>query len=184
MHPIGHMGTPTQGPGQLGNRKSNTTEAPMGINQLIEAEIPRLRRYALKLTRDSRAADDLVQECLVRALGKQHLWREGSNLRAWLCTILHNLHVNEIRRRVRQGSTVDLGNIDVELVRPPPQEKILELRDVRRVLAGLTREQYDAVILIGLGGWTYERTARATRVPIGTVRSRLSRGRQKLKLAA
>ena len=68
----------------------------------IEAEIPRLRRFARALTHDVIAADDLVQDCLTRALGKLHLWEEGTDLRAWLFTILHNQHVNHIRRKVRK----------------------------------------------------------------------------------
>ena len=73
----------------------------------IEA-IPRLRRYARALTRDLVAADDLVQDCLTRALGKLHLWREGTDLRAWLFTILHNQHVSRIRRRMREGAAVEV----------------------------------------------------------------------------
>jgi RNA polymerase sigma-70 factor (ECF subfamily) len=154
------------------------------IRQAVETEIPCLQRYALKLTRDGRAAEDLVQECLVRALGKQHLWREDSNLRAWLCTILHNLYVNDIRRAVRTGTVVELGEVEEQLVDPPAQEKVLALRDINRALAGLTDGQRDAVILIGLDGWSYERVAKAAGLPIGTICSRLRRGRDRLKLAA
>src|ERR687886_726788 len=68
--------------------------------------IPRLRRYARALTRDVTRADDLVQACLERAVAKQHLWEPGTDLRAWLFTILHNQHVNEVRRSVREGSNV------------------------------------------------------------------------------
>ena len=72
--------------------------------RLLEAEIPRLRRYARALTRDVARADDLVQSCLTRAVAKQHLWQPGTDLRAWLFTILHNQHVNDVRRSVREGS--------------------------------------------------------------------------------
>src|SRR5258706_15084988 len=72
----------------------------------LEALIPRLRRYARALTRDVARADDLVQSCLTRALGKQHLWQPGSDLRAWLFTILHNQYVNEVRLSVREGVNV------------------------------------------------------------------------------
>jgi RNA polymerase sigma-70 factor (ECF subfamily) len=156
----------------------------MDMNRAVEAEIPCLRRYAHKLMRDHAAAEELVQECLVRGLSKQHLWREGTNLRAWLCTILHNQYVNEIRRSVREGTVVELSEVDEQLARPPEQEKVLELRDVRRALTRLTDGQRDAVILIGLDGWTYERVAKAAGLPVGTIRSRLSRGRDRLKLAA
>ena len=85
----------------------------------IEAEIPRLRRYARALTRDVVSADDLVQDCLTRALGKLHLWQEGSDLRAWLFTILHNQYVNHIRRAVREGATVALNEPEPLLSRAP-----------------------------------------------------------------
>ena len=74
--------------------------------RLLEVEIPRLRRYARALTRDVARADDLVQSCLTRAVAKQHLWQPGTDLRAWLFTILHNQHVNDVRRSVREGVNV------------------------------------------------------------------------------
>src|SRR3954452_10145912 len=76
------------------------------FSRLVEAEIPRLRRYARALTRDATRADDLVQSCLTRAVAKQHLWQAGTDLRAWVFAILHNQHVNEVRRSVREGVTV------------------------------------------------------------------------------
>jgi hypothetical protein len=83
----------------------------------IEAEIPRLRRYARALTRDNSAADDLVQDCLTRALGKLHLWQRGTDLRAWLFTILHNQYVNYVRRSVREGAAVGLTDSEPLLTR-------------------------------------------------------------------
>ena len=134
--------------------------------------------------RDHAAAEELVQECLVRGLSKQHLWREGTNLRAWLCTILHNQYVNEIRRIASEGVVVKLGEVDEQLAHPPAQDKVLELRDVRRALTQLTDGQRDAIILIGLDGWSYARVAKVAGLPVGTVRSRLSRGRDRLRPAA
>src|SRR2546421_4254357 len=78
------------------------------FGRLVEAEIPRLRRYARALTRDAVRADDLVQSCLARAVAKQHLWQAGTDLRAWLFTILHNQHVNDVRRSVREGISVEV----------------------------------------------------------------------------
>jgi RNA polymerase sigma-70 factor (ECF subfamily) len=154
------------------------------INRAVEAEIPCLRRYARKLTRDDAAAEDLLQECLVRGLGKQHLWREGTNLRAWLCTILHNLYVNEIRRSVREGVIVELTDLEGKLTHAPIQETRLELRDLNRALTKLTAGQRAVVLLIGLEGLEYQKVAETTGVPVGTVRSRLARGRKKLRMAA
>src|SRR6516162_11139387 len=84
--------------------------------QLLETEIPRLRRYARALTRDASRADDLVQSCLLRAVAKQHLWQPGTDLRAWLFTILHNQHVNDVRRSVREGIAFPLEDVAPVLV--------------------------------------------------------------------
>jgi RNA polymerase sigma-70 factor (ECF subfamily) len=156
----------------------------MDVNQAFEAEIPGLGRYALKLTRDAGTAEDLVQECLLRGLDKLHLWEEGTNLGAWLRTILHNQFVNQIRRASREGIVVELNEVEEPLSRPAPQETGLELRDVRRALNKLPEGQRDAVLLIGLEGLCYEHAARIMGVQIGTIRSRLWRGRDKLRTAA
>ena len=151
------------------------------IYRSIEAEIPRLRRYARALTRDVVAADDLVQDCLARALGKLHLWQEGTDLRAWLFTILHNQYVNQVRRAVREGVAVGLSETEPMLTRAPNQGKRLELRDLDRALAKLPEEQRSVILLVGLEGMRYEEVAKILDVPVGTVRSRLSRGREALR---
>jgi RNA polymerase sigma-70 factor (ECF subfamily) len=147
----------------------------------IEAEIPRLRRYARALTRDAVAADDLVQDCLVRGLAKQHLWKEGTDLRAWLFTILHNQYVNQVRRSVREGATVAVSETELSLTHAADQGKRLELRDLDRALAKLPDEQRTVILLVGLEGMRYEAVAEVIGVPVGTVRSRLSRGREALR---
>ncbi|MGC2202316.1 MAG: sigma-70 family RNA polymerase sigma factor [Stellaceae bacterium] len=147
----------------------------------IEAEIPRLRRYARALTRDVVTADDLVQDCLTRALGKLHLWQQGSDLRAWLFTILHNQYVNHIRRAVREGTAVGLNESEPLLSRAPQQGKRLELRDLERAISKLPDEQRTVILLIGLEGMRYEEVAAVLDVPVGTIRSRLSRGREALR---
>ncbi|HYE51989.1 MAG TPA: sigma-70 family RNA polymerase sigma factor [Azospirillaceae bacterium] len=147
----------------------------------IEQEIPRLRRFARAMVRDSALADDLVQECLERALSRLHLWQPGTNLRAWLFTILRNLHINGIRR---QQTFVDIdgeaqagigGAHGAQVVR-------LELRDLRRALDKLPQEQREVVLLIGLEGISYAEAADILQVSIGTVKSRLSRGRRALRI--
>jgi RNA polymerase sigma-70 factor (ECF subfamily) len=147
----------------------------------IEAEIPRLRRYALSLTRDTTAGDDLVQDCLVRAITKMHLWQEGTDLRAWLFTILHNQYVNQVRRAVREGVSVEASDVEPALSRGPAQDKCLELRDLDRALAKLPEEQRTVILLVGLEGMSYEAVAEIIGTPVGTVRSRLSRGRDELR---
>lgn len=151
------------------------------IYQSIEAEIPRLRRYARALTRDAIAADDLVQDCLTRALGKLHLWQKGTDLRAWLFTILHNQYVNYVRRSVREGAIVGLSDTEPLLTRAPQQGQRLELRDLERAISQLPEEQRSAILLVGLEGMRYEEVAAVLDVPVGTVRSRLSRGREALR---
>ena len=151
------------------------------IYQNIEAEIPRLRRYARALARDTAAADDLVQDCLARALGKLHLWQEGTDLRAWLFTILHNQYVNQVRRAVREGNAVGLSETEPMLTRAPHQGKSLELRDLQRAIDRLPEEQRSVILLVGLEGMRYEQVAEVLGVPVGTVRSRLSRGREALR---
>jgi RNA polymerase sigma-70 factor (ECF subfamily) len=126
-------------------------------------------------------ADDLVQDCLTRALGKLHLWQEGSDLRAWLFTILHNQYVNHIRRAVREGAMVGLNESEPLLRRAPQQSKRLELRDLERAIAKLPEEQRTVILLVGLEGMRYEEVAAILDVPVGTIRSRLSRGREALR---
>jgi RNA polymerase sigma-70 factor (ECF subfamily) len=151
------------------------------IRQKIEAHIPGLRRYARALTRDVVAADDLVQECLTRALSKLHFWREGTDLRAWLFTILHNQHVNHVRRAIRTGATIELDETWPQLSWAATQDKRLELRDLDRALGQLPAEQRAVILLVGLEGMSYDEVGIVLEVPVGTVRSRLSRGRLALR---
>jgi RNA polymerase sigma-70 factor (ECF subfamily) len=151
------------------------------IYRRIEEEIPRLRRYARALTREVTAADDLVQDCLARALSKVHLWQEGTDLRAWLFTILHNQYVNHVRRAVREGTAVGLSETEPNLTSQPNQNKRLELRDLERAIAKLPEEQRAVLLLVGLEGMRYEEVATVLDVPVGTIRSRLSRGREMLR---
>jgi RNA polymerase sigma-70 factor (ECF subfamily) len=155
------------------------------IRSRLVAEIPRLRRYARALTRDVTAADDLVQDCLMRAVSKSHLWQEGTDLRAWLFTILHNQFVNDVRRAVREGRTMALGDTESEtgttLTSAPNEDKRLELRDLERALAKLPDEQRSALLLVGMEGMNYDEAAAVLGVAIGTIRSRLSRGRDALR---
>lgn len=148
---------------------------------LLEAEIPRLRRYARALTRDVTRADDLVQSCLTRAVAKQHLWQPGTDLRAWLFTILHNQHVNAVRRSVREGISVAVEEMAPVLTVQSNAYATLRLRDLERAIASLPQEQRQVILLVGLEGMRYEEVAEIIGVPVGTVRSRLSRGRDQLR---
>jgi RNA polymerase sigma-70 factor (ECF subfamily) len=150
--------------------------------RLLEAEIPRLRRYARALTRDVSRADDLVQSCLTRAVAKQHLWQPGTDLRAWLFTILHNQNVNDVRRSAREGSNVSIEDAAPALTVEATAIDVLQLRDLEIALNKLAPEQRQVILLVGLEGLTYDEVAVILGIPIGTVRSRLSRGRDQLRL--
>ena len=151
------------------------------FTRLLETEIPRLRRYARALTRDASRADDLVQSCLTRAIAKQHLWQPGTDLRAWLFTILHNQHVNDVRRATREGVSVPVEDIGPMLTVQSNAMATLQLRDLERAIGALPVEQRQVILLIGLEGMSYEDAAAILDIPVGTVRSRLSRGRDQLR---
>jgi len=152
------------------------------FGRLLESEIPRLRRYARALTRNTAKADDLVQSSLVRALEKQHLWQPGSNLRAWLFTILHNQHVNDVRHSLREGSLGSVEDVEPVWRVEPVVDASLQLRDLRRGINTLSHEQREVLLLVGLEGMRYEQVADILGIPVGTVRSRLSRARTALRL--
>lgn len=145
--------------------------------------IPRLRRYARALTGDNSAADDLVQDALERALVKQALWREGTDLRAWLFTVMHNIFINQVRSAAANRLVpMDDAAADV-LAEPSPAQATdrLEIRDLDAALQALPEDQRAVVLLVGLEQMSYDEAARVLDVPIGTVMSRLSRGRERLR---
>ena len=146
----------------------------------IEQHIPRLRRYARALVRDRYAADDLVQDTLERAWNKLHLWRQGSDMRAWLFTIMHNVFVNQARSR-RQDMERGMEEMPVIAVRGH-QGQELELLDMDRALQMLPSEQREVLLLVAIEELSYGETSKALGVPIGTVMSRLSRARERLRL--
>jgi RNA polymerase sigma-70 factor, ECF subfamily len=153
------------------------------FRELIEAQIPRLRRYALALTRDHDRADDLVHDTVVRGIAKEHLWEAGTDLRAWLFTILHNLRVNDVRRGLREGTAVDIQNVPDAIVATTDPSASRTLFELDRAMGQIAEEQRQVILLIGLEGMSYEDAAAVVGVPIGTIRSRLSRGRDALRAA-
>ena len=165
---------------QSDGRKPDT--ANQSLRAQIEALIPRLRRYARAMARDPVAADDLVQDCLVRALGKIHLWEKGTDLRAWLFTILHNQYFSHARQAARQPDIIELHKCNPGLALSPAQTVRLELRDLERAIAKLPDEQRSVILLVGLEGMSYDEAASVVNLPVGTVRSRVSRGRETLRM--
>ena len=154
---------------------------------LIEPHIPALRRFAWALLRDGTVADDLVQDCLERAIASWHLRRHDGNLKAWLFAILHNLFLSNRRRSARGGMDRSLDDDGAAaLMRADPTATLaaegrLVWQDALTALEALPEDQRAVILLVGIEDLSYEETARLTGVPIGTVMSRLSRGRERLR---
>lgn len=150
------------------------------LEQLVIRQIPSLRRYARALTHDTERADDLVQDCLERAWRRIGSWRREGDIRPWLFTIMHNVFANDARRYSR-AQLVPLPAVDLPDDHPPAHETDLNLRDLKAALETLPIEQRQVILLIGLENLRYDEVARILGVPIGTVMSRLSRGRARLR---
>jgi RNA polymerase sigma-70 factor (ECF subfamily) len=150
--------------------------------QQVVQHIPRLRRYARALLNNADVAEDLVQETLARALGKLHAWRRGSDMRAWLFAIMHNLHVNA---NVRAGKRPDAQSLDDGLIEALPgtgyAEQQAQLQDIEMALTRLPELQRAVILLVSLEGLSYAETARVLGVKQGTVMSRLHRARENLR---
>lgn len=153
----------------------------MNRAQVVE-QLPGLRRYARALTGNAWAADDLVQDTLERACSQWHRWRAGSDLRAWLFTLMHNLFANQARslsRRAGSGVQVDPDEVAGEL-RAPDAASDLAL-DLQRCLLRLPVEQRAVLLLVSMEDLSYEEVASVLAIPVGTVMSRLSRARSRLR---
>lgn len=140
-----------------------------------------LHRYARALTRDDEAARDLVQECLMRAIANAHRFRPDSNLRAWLYTILRNLHVSRIRKMRAAPPEIPVGEVAAEIARPGEQLVKLEFADLVAALDRMDPDQREVLLLVSVEGLSYREAAHILGVPVGTVTSRLSRGRETLR---
>lgn len=152
----------------------------------LQALVPRLRRYAHALARHPVRADDLVQDTLERAWSRRQQWQPGTDLRAWLFTILHNTFISELRRfSVRGYDAESIDGTGSERAPPHPAETIGShagvMRDIERALAALPTEQRAVVLLIGLEDLSYREASQVLGIPVGTVMSRLSRGRARLR---
>jgi RNA polymerase sigma-70 factor (ECF subfamily) len=150
--------------------------------QSIVAQIPALRRYARALTGDVWAADDLVQDTLERACSRWRLWLAGTDLRAWLFTLMHNLFVSQVRQDQRRASLVQAANIDelAHQLQAPASAQDAAL-DLQRCLLRLPMDQRVVLLLVTLEDMSYAEVAKVTGVPVGTVMSRLSRARDRMR---
>jgi RNA polymerase sigma-70 factor, ECF subfamily len=167
---------------QAGRTASSYRESPLDdLKWAIARQIPHLRRFAFALTRDPNEADDVVQDCLERALRKRSLWSRKGSLRSWLFSMLYRTHIDHRRRQSRFGATVGPEAIDSVASQPPDQDHRVECRDIGESLDRLPEEQRVVILLVALEGLSYDEAAEILNVPIGTVRSRLSRGRHTLR---
>ena len=147
----------------------------------VEASIPALRRYARALTRNADHADDLVQDCIERAIRKQTLWKPTGPLKAWLFRILLNLYRNELRLHRRRGEHVPVETLLVEPSVAPAQPGRIALNEMSRAIDTLNGEQREALLLVVLEGLSYAEAAEALEIPLGTLMSRLGRARAALR---
>lgn len=147
----------------------------------VETVIPRLRRYARALTASREAADDLVQDTLERGWAKRALWRPGTDLRAWLFTLMHNVHVNSLKSARRRPESSVLAEEDASAAAAASAETGVVIDELRAALAALPDEQRAVVLLVGLEQLSYAETAAVLGIPLGTVMSRLARGRERLR---
>jgi len=146
----------------------------------IEACVPALRRYARALTRDIDRADDLVQDCLERAISRRGLFQPRGPVRPWLFTILINIYRNDLRQNRRRGDVVDIQSIP-EPATPAPQPGHLALAELGRALETLPLDQKEALLLVTLEGLSYQDAAKILDIPLGTLMSRLGRARSALR---
>jgi RNA polymerase sigma factor (sigma-70 family) len=149
--------------------------------RLIEPQIPALRRYARSLTRDRASADDLVQDCLERAISRWHQRREDGDARTWIFTILHNLAINRMRQTARRGRHVPIEDEEASVPgHLPLQEDGLLRRDLLQALSDLPEDHRSALLLVAVEGLSYQEAASVLDVPLGTLTSRLARARDRL----
>ncbi|HVL21566.1 MAG TPA: sigma-70 family RNA polymerase sigma factor [Amaricoccus sp.] len=149
----------------------------------IECHVPALRRYARALTHDADLADDLVQDCLERAIRKRELWRPTGSLRGWLFRILLNVYRNDLRTRRRVQAVVVPDTGLVEPAATAPEHGRLALAETARAMQALAPEQREALLLVAVEGMSYAEAAAVLRIPPGTLMSRLARGRAALRQA-
>jgi len=149
------------------------------VTDEMVALVPQMHTFARSLCRDGVRADDLVQEALARALANIERFRPGTNLKAWLFTIVRNEHYSQLRRRKFEAQGVDTDSLPEPSV-PPEHDGDLEVRDLNRALAALSPGQRTALILVSASGFSYEEAAKICGCAVGTIKSRVARARDTL----
>lgn len=164
-----------------GTQPLDQTPIDQPIDSILTGQIPYLRRYARGLARNTADADDLVQSCLLRAITNFHRFEKNTNLRAWLLTILHNIFIDTVRKSRRARDAFEAAGIAADGVsQGPSQFEHMQVVELEHAIERLPAEQRSTLLLVALEDLTYEEAARVTGVPVGTVRSRLSRARHTL----
>lgn len=154
-------------------------EAVTGVKTEMVALVPQLHTFARSLTRDGVRADDLVQEALLRAFDNIERFKPGTNLKAWLFTIVRNEHYSQLRRRKFEANGVSTDSLPEPTV-PADHDGELELRDLNRALSALSPGQRTALILVSASGFSYEEAATICGCAVGTIKSRVARARNTL----
>lgn len=149
------------------------------FEERLIAELPALRRYGRVLCRNREAAEDLLQDCVERALRNRHLWRNTGSFRGWLFRIMHNLHANTVRARSRRPQTVPLADQDLGAM-VAVQEFRAEVLEAFQAFQDLSDDQRALMVLVVVEGFSYREAARILSLPAGTVMSRMSRARERL----
>lgn len=152
------------------------------VSERILDHISALRRYAILLVGNITDADDIVQEALARILAKSGIWNNVNDMRSYLFSAVHNVYIDHTRKQKRVAHNMPIENVLATLSSPAVQHKRLELRDLVIALSKLPTEQREIVLLVGIEGMSYAEAAKTLDIPIGTVMSRLSRGREALRL--
>ena len=150
-----------------------------GLREALVAQIGNLRAFGVSLCGDRERADDLVQETLFKAWNHLDSFEEGTNLKAWLFTILRNTYFSERRRKKREVEDVD-GSYAAKLSSSPEQHGHMDMRDFQEALSGLPDDQREALVLVGAAGFSYEEAAEISGCAVGTIKSRVNRARRRL----
>lgn len=151
----------------------------MNVRDELVAQIPNLRAFAVSLCGSSERADDLVQEALMKAWANIDTFEAGTNMRAWLFTILRNVFYSDFRKKRREIEDAD-GRLAANLVAPPEQHGHVDMADFSKALAMLDDDQREALVLVGASGFSYEEAAAICGCAVGTVKSRVNRARGRL----
>ena len=151
----------------------------MTTREDLIAQIPNLRAFAVSLCGNAERADDLVQEALMKAWANLDMFEAGTNMRAWLFTILRNVYYSDFRKKRREVEDAD-GKLAANLATHPEQHGHLDMVDFRKALDQLADDQREALVLVGASGFSYDEAAEICGCAVGTVKSRVNRARNRL----